>query len=282
MIIDSVIFQTAFKNIKKQPVSDVVKAYLNDLYKLYNVNLNYDSSQFVYRYDLMGTILMNKLVKNNKFDQVDMVLLPSWGVTWNMDYSAPELYLKNKFNIHAAFLDVKGCGLLCVFYALNTLLKLYNSNSISKALCCSIENAWLFKLSKNKPVAPEINFVASLSTVSKCNSKQFVKVVLCEVISNKQYIEKIKSMINAFSMNINDFIVYVKHKDNFNVLTSWNVIFYPISSGFVYYCLDFIFKNRIKFNYIFIVDHDHALFSTGILLIKQNGFLYDKRCFISI
>lgn len=278
MYIDNVIYNTHFSNkLTKSVMSDRVKVYFNDLYKRYNCELNMNFSDPVYDYDQMALLLFDAIQIKNNLEKTNIILFPVWGNSWSMNYASSELYWKSKFKFQGMLQDIRDCGSLCAYHAFSLLLKLHETKSIQEVLCCSIENAYIFTKNKNKIYAPEIDYIGSITCKNDCVDDCRLKILSCVVVNTKKmnastlFFEKLREFIIYFNIEQDQYFIYCRKN---TVMSKDNILLINIecnnTSGFLYYCIDLIFKKKksIKFEYIFIVDFDISNNSMGIFLLK--------------
>ena len=230
------------------------------------MDLNMDLEQSVYQYYQLGEYLLNQVSKSSDLNLLDTIAFPSWAMSWNMDYAVPELYWKNKFNLGASLLDMRDCGSLCVFNAISLFLKLYQVNAIKKFLCCSVENKFLLPATSKNVYAPVINYLGALS-FSDITSNNSIQVLYCQTYKKSQiktengFLEILCSILTLHCISKKSCAFYLRKK---------NTIF-PDSSGFIYFCINFLLKaqNKFYFKYAVIVDFDFSIGSTAVLLLKM-------------
>lgn len=267
MYIDLIEYQTRFSDsMGKCAITGRVKKYYQDLYAQYQTEHQIDFEKFVYNANLFGDELIQVARKSVDFNAVEITLFPSWMPTFNMDYAVPELHWKKKNEISGEFLDVRDCGSLCVFYALHLLLKLNSVNLIHSALCFSFENA----------IEQQIDYRAFLHFCGNKKADWNLKIHLSEIINIEEVStpELFKKMINAFlnklSTQSDSYFIYKrKVAENHQNEASIDIV-YPDTSGFIYFCLENIAKNKknIKYQYIFIVDYDKSCEKMGVVLVE--------------
>ncbi|EKD92257.1 MAG: hypothetical protein ACD_29C00097G0005 [uncultured bacterium] len=280
MYINQVIYKTQFPDyIQKCSVSDRVKTYFKDLYHRYKSELTMDMSLPIYNYDQLGKLLFHEIQRNGDLNSADTILFPLWAITWNMDYAVPEFHWKNEFGVNALFQDIRDCGSLCVYYALNILLTLNEAKLQKNVLCCSVENAWLPHENAKTLYASEINYIASLACSSDLQGTQPIKILSSKIFklqtinSNTEFNEMINAHLKSHQINGDDFIIYTRKNDEDHHTANNIAISYQTTSGFIYYCLDMLFKNRqkVNFKYAFVIDYDESHSSMGVLLLQMNA-----------
>ncbi|MCX7120548.1 MAG: hypothetical protein NTZ67_02035 [Gammaproteobacteria bacterium] len=268
MYINSVIYQSHFSGMQTESVSNRVKDYFYDLYRIYKKDMRLNLIKPVYRYADLGSLLMEKLRLNGNLSNLEFLFLPLWAPSWNMDFATPELYLKNKFNIVAQLIDVRGTGRLCVFYAIYLLLQLVDVSSKKISLCCSIENACSSFSHEDMSFLPEINYIASFAFSAMKEKSSFFKILQCSIVQVKDLIKFLDSNMNLFNIKNTDSVVYSCRIKNKIVDHRFIHIEHRNSSGFLYSCIDFILKSDIKVKYVFVVDYDVIEKLAGLILLE--------------
>lgn len=279
MYINAVIYKVMIADeLKKESISDRVKKYLLDLYKRYQYEVDMDMFQWVYSYDQMGKCLLHDIQKTGDLTNADTFLFPAWGVSWNMDFAVHALHWKRLFALSAELVDVRDCGSLCVYYAVHIMLKLHASKSLKNALIGSVENAWLFCKNKIKSHAPTINYMGSFQCSNDNKFNHSLEIVCCQ-ISNVLSLVKInfqlKNIINRIlikhNVTKNNCSIWIRNDDAVLWNKEWKLISHPVSSGFLYYCIDLILKNENENSnlYFLIVDFDPSRLSIGAILLRR-------------
>lgn len=279
MYINRVIYKTiGLDRFKKTIVSDRVKKYLEDLYARYQADQNMDTLQLVYSHDEMGNYLLNEIQQVGALMKADTIFFPAWGVSWSMDYAAHELHWKKVFGLNCKLLDVRDCGSLCVYYAIHIMLKLYMSKALKNVLICSIEHAWLFCKNKIKIHAPKISYIGSFqcSNDSVFNSK--LEILSCDIVNNVRMNEInnhldniILKILENYKIKSTDCHVWIRKFENIVFHHKFHLIEHPMSSGFLYTCIDLILKSKknTKNDYFLIIDFDPLRLSIGAVFIKR-------------
>lgn len=279
MYINQVIYKTQFPDhIQKCSVSDRVKTYFKDLYNRYKSELMMDMSLPIYNYDQLGKLLFHEIKKNGDLNNANTIFFPMWAITWNMEYAVPEFQWKNELGVNASFQDIRDCGSLCVYYALHILLTLNEVQLQKNVLCCSVENAWLQQKNIKTLYAPEINYIASLACSSDLVNTHAIKILLAHIFklqtinSNVEFNTMIFGYLESYKINSDDCIIYTRKNEEDHCTVNSVTISYPTTSGFIYYCLDMLFKNRQRsnFRYAFIIDYDESHSAMGVLLLQIN------------
>lgn len=280
MYINQVVYkEIGSDEFKERIVSNRVKKYIADLYQRYQADLNMDMEQPIYSYDEMGKYLFKEFQRTDVLKNTEKILFPTWGVSWSMDYAVHEFHWNEMFGFNGTLLDVRDCGSLCVYYAIHIMLKLCRSKLLKNTLISSIENAWLFCKNKTKVHAPEINYVGSFQCENDKKFNSSLEIISCSIINSistdkiDQQIEHIiHAMLFDYQIKKTDCDVWIRAFKNIIIQSDWKQIYHPMSSGFLYYCVDLLLKNRGDFGrpYIFIVDFDPSRFSIGVILLKRS------------
>jgi hypothetical protein len=277
MYINHVFYQTRFSDqLKKHPISDRVKTYLSDLYERYHSQSIIDFSQPVYNHAEAGDQLFCEASRHIDFGSLSMILFPIWETNLNMEYAVPELYWKNKYAIEAQFQDVRDCGSLCVFYAIQLLLKLSAAQCVKNSLCCSIENSIQTNKKITNVILPEIDYSAFIAFSNTVDSGCTLKILssdifhTAEINSTQLFHNMIKNKLNNLFVQLDDIIIYKRKSDEDHRHDACIEMIYPMTSGFVYFCLENIIKNKknIQCSTIFIIDYDASQETMGVLLLE--------------
>jgi hypothetical protein len=277
MYINRIYYKTDWQGlIKKHFISDRVKKYFNDLYIKNNMKINFNLDGVLYDYHAAGNYWYDFLAQNIDMHNFDFILFPQWSCTWQMDYAVPELNWLYSHNLDIPFYDIRDCGKLSVFYALEILLQLSSKSDFTKNLCLSIENKFLDVGSGYKKSIPQIDYMGCIEFISSANGEAHLKPVLCNVIDcanqdlMKMISQTIKKIIDQFKILSDEYIIYIKSIDGMINLYNAIQVKYPETSGFIYYCISMIFKKRntINFNYALIVDVDEEANNIAILVIQ--------------
>ncbi len=255
------------------PVSQRVKNYFNDLYLRYQIKWDMDMSQTIYPYDKLIEVLFDKINTIEDLKKIQTIAFPSWSMNWNMDYAVPELYIKNKYSLTASLLDVRDCGILCVFYAFHILLKIVTHQNVNTVACCSIENAWLFLKYTNEIPVPDINYVGAIIASQEMKSEKSINILSCDIVNHPFDVSLIMTLLLNFNVSKNLVSIYLKrHSALKKLFDSYQIIEvdYVMSSGFIYYCLSLMTQSigASCFQYALIIDHDTVHHAAGILFLK--------------
>ena len=215
MYINQVIYETFIPDwIETSSIGDRVKKYFKDLYARYKTHLNMDLSGKAYSYDDLGRLLFNDLKENDLLANADLIVFPSWSFSWDMKYAVPELVWKKQYDFHAQLLDVRDCGLLCVFRAIHITLKHYGANTLNQGLCCSIENAWL-PMPNEKVQAPEINYISSIAHSKHLHQNSGLKILCAEIVASYDCLTNIQKIMREFRVPENHCAFYLNENSGF-------------------------------------------------------------------
>lgn len=251
-----------YQNISSDHLNRVVmqdrfKQYFSDLYAAYQVPLEINEKEFVFCYEEMASCLF--AVEENQLAcaRSDYLFFPSWSFVLDSHCAIPELYLKNKFNWRGSILDIRDCGSLCVYHAIQLIIQLHQR----QAVCCTIENVFSFNTHFHHDLFPAINYVALLSFSSEKKSCFDLDILHCHVYNNAVNIfEIIDHLTRQYHISIHQRHIRIRR----------DAMVYPASSGFLYDTINQIFtlSKKIKTEHVFIVDFDLITHFFGLIVIK--------------
>jgi len=263
--------------------------YFRDLYQRYHITLDQNSIPSVaYRHHELGCTLFSFLKNKVNINECDYIVFPSWGVPIDPDYASHELYYRHQFGFQNEMIDIRDCGSLCVFHAIDLIFQLMRFQTNSHILCCSIETSGSPNANHIITKKPEINFIAALNIVNRFDEPHSIKILdiaidLHHIPSDIGYL--LEKLLETNHVDPSLCIGLIKSKTNLFKLSdmrqkhisilfkiNWNSLSHEISSGFVYYCLqkiDYFSFSEIK-PFILIVDEDAEFPAIGMLLLKIN------------
>ncbi|PIZ04946.1 MAG: hypothetical protein COY58_01385 [Gammaproteobacteria bacterium CG_4_10_14_0_8_um_filter_38_16] len=281
MYINYCIYQNRSLNkIKENTVKERAQQYFLDLYTQYQMPCHMDFTDLVSNYEkLWMRCFASKKIKNC-LKEASYILFPSWGVVLDSDFAVPELYFKEKFEWSASILDIRDCGRLCVFYAVHLLLAMQSSEDLFRGICCTVEDRLPIAHKKNSAVYPEIDYAGFLSLSNQVNNDTRFKIQFCDIFNHRNKLDIsavfefcVEAVIESFNLSAHSYVIYINNvrieKKHYPVFT----IFYPTSSGFLYYAVNSILNNLSleHAEYIVFMDIDILMALTGVLLIQKVG-----------
>ena len=206
--------------------------YYKDLYSRYENHFLINENSNIYSYTSVASVLFNEIKRRAEFCDVDWILFPKHGYSWDGAHVAQELYLKNKYRLTNNLLDVRDCGSLCVYQAL-TLGKSLSQN----ILISSVETDVIF----NK--FPYIGFIKTSNNKYSDRDLFFENAHFFYSKDNFSMNDMIKFFFNKIKFSVEDTVIFDHASDN--------LIF---ESGFLYKILTLINKIYTDKKYFLIID----------------------------
>lgn len=276
MYINQVYYKADWRGlIKKNLVSYRVKKYFHDLYIKNNINIEFNLDSEIYDYHDAGNYWLDFLIQHIDMKNLDFILFPQWGCTWQMEYAVPELDWLHSRGLDIPFYDIRDCGKLSVFNALKIMQQMQFENGFKKNICLSIENKFVDVNSNYKKIVPQIDYMGCIEFQSSVTQDVRLNLSLCDVINcsnhdlTRMILQTVEKTIEQFKMCAEEYIVYIKNIDGMINMINSIQIEYPQTSGFIYYCINMVFRKRatINFNYVIIIDVDEDANDIGILVV---------------
>ncbi len=288
MFINQVIYKKYFPKYNHDiNIQDRYINYFNDLHSRFNFPLDKLSiKNYSYRHHELGNKLFELMSNKFNFRKCDYVLFPSWGVPFDPDYATHELHYKHKFNIESKMIDVRDCGSLCVFRAIDLASDLMRSECNKAILSCSIETKGSPAWNKMLSISPELNYISAIEILKESESKKLTEIICIKIknnIINSDLWQAIKDILCENNIEAEDCTGFARAKNNLFMLgeinhnlfefifkIKWEPIYFKPSSGFVCYCLDQLINSKVitKREYIIIIDQDAESHSVALLILK--------------
>lgn len=238
--------------------------YLHDLYLLHSKKMEFDLHAKIPCPDQIADLCVAQLDKQIDLSSIDFWILPNAGFMLSQRYVSAPLHWKNKFNIRAEIIEVKECGILCVFESLLLAQSLHLENKNYKIVIMTIENSY----SPLNKAFSQSHYFAYMILNKDSNNLQSYKILICQKISHKIKINYFEKLIKKYGISKNKIACYSRNRKKFMKYFenfTFHEVFFSNSSGFVYYCLS-ILLNHVE--YILLLDSDHD--SIGYTLLQRN------------
>ena len=186
MFINQVIYKKYFPKYNHNiNIQDRYINYFNDLHKRFYFPIDKLAiKNYSYQHHELGNKLFELMDNKINIKKYDYILFPSWGVPFDPDYATHELHYKHKFNIESKMMDVRDCGSLCVFRAIDLSFDLMKSKDIKAILSCSIETKGSPTWNKMLSITPELNYVSAMEILKEPRVKNSIEIMCIKIKNN--------------------------------------------------------------------------------------------------
>jgi hypothetical protein len=237
------------KNMRPAHVDRI--EYYADLYDRYGVLHDFSIDKKLLSLEHMADELFNGFQQENAFDDCRWLFFTKHGFEWHGDYVSFELYLKERYAINGFVMDVRDCGALCVYYALQLLSDLHVQE---QALIVSFENDCITK---------NYHYMGYLLLSKNMVSQVPFRVRVCEFYDCNNFSEMVvmhQRFINQCCLTEKECRIYSHAAFNFKY-----------ESAFLYHVMveEMGHDAMSGCNKLVIMDFDHVLQKAVFLLLER-------------
>jgi len=272
-----------YDKTNKKYLRERFRNYYEDLVERYGIrnNLRIRKQKYIDTAHLSEYLFKNSEVYS-VLKEVDLIMRPIWIPPIDPDYCSYELYIKHHFQLKSNIIDIGDVGSLCQFVCIDLINAYLKSTNQYDIALISLESATKHYFRECNMRHAEINFVGSLCAGNNVQKHgiEIIQVVfdndphslLERCVSNvcTLEIDKISNHVLLLYRDkyLSPHFVNLVQKNHYCFML--NKIDYPISSGFLLYCLNKIMlsKNTKINQYYLIVDEDFESHRMAAVLLK--------------
>lgn len=284
IFIDKVVYRSFCKTERKIKTPQGFIDINKDICLLNNVNPNLNKNIY---FDL-GTknlmdILFLELIDITEFCENNLIIFGNWIACIDINVGSLGVWVKRRYQLRASILDICDVGSLCQFVTIDVS---YNLIKASEGL--NIFNVFheLAINNSNKGesmILPQNNFVSSVLMSAK-NSGSGLEVL--KVYFDNNFDDLFKQLMNSLSdlhalSGNNKVSLYCRESERYyhlyKIINYCKCVFnvykikYPVSSGFLGFCLNKIsvLKNGLESSFFVVLDKDFSSDRVAACLLRM-------------